>query len=97
MPTEIVTAVTGLAGALIGGGFSLAGQRTADARARTRTRWSDHRAYVGALRLTLVDLERSVARLERMKTGDPRGYTELPRGAWIEYRGLLAPRWTERY
>jgi hypothetical protein len=96
MPSEIGAGVLGLAGALIGGLSTMGGQVIGDRRAQGREARADHRRYVAALRLTLLDLDRSDARLARMrprdlvKPGDPRGYTELPRGAWLEYRAVLA-------
>lgn len=90
MISEITTGAVGLVGALIGGGFTLGAQRMGDRRTQGHAVWAEHQRCVAALRLTVMDLERSAHRLERMG-GDPRGFVELPRGAWLEYRALLAP------
>jgi hypothetical protein len=91
MHSEISTGVVGLIGAFIGGGFTLAAQWAGDLRAQKRAASAERRRYVAALRLTVMDLERSQWRLARMSKDDPRGFIELPRGAWLEYRALLAP------
>lgn len=85
------TGAVAVAGGLVGGGFSLGGQWLADRRARRVAAWTEHRQYIAALRLMVMDLQRSVQRLDGMKT-DPRGFIELPRGAWLAYRAILAPR-----
>ncbi len=90
MSSEIATGAVGLVGALIGGSFTLGAQRVGDRRTQGHAVWAEHQRCVAALRLTVMDLERSAHRLERMG-GDPRGFIELPRGAWLEYRALLAP------
>jgi hypothetical protein len=90
MISEITTGAVGLVGALIGSGFTLGAQRMGDRRTQGHAVWAEHQRCVAALRLTVMDLERSAHRLERM-AGDPRGFVELPRGAWLEYRALLAP------
>jgi hypothetical protein len=85
--------VYALLGALIGGGFTMGAQMWGDRRARVRAEWAEHRQYVAALRLNLLDLRRSEGRLRRMRDEcDGRGFTELPRGAWTEYRSILARR-----
>jgi hypothetical protein len=91
MSSGVATGAVGLVGAIIGGGFSLGGQWIADRRARRKEAGTEHRRYISALRLMVMDLERSLRRLQQSTSGDPRGFMELPRGAWIEYRSLLAP------
>jgi hypothetical protein len=91
MPADVGTGVIGLVGALIGGGSTFGAQMAGARRERGRAAWAEQRRFVAALRLTVLDLDRSGQRLLRKDAGDPRGYTELPRGAWLEYRALLAP------
>jgi hypothetical protein len=51
----------------------------------------DRRRLRSAIQLTVLDLRRSEERLVRMLgSDDPRGFGELPRGAWTEYRSLFA-------
>jgi hypothetical protein len=93
MAAVAASGVYALLGALIGGGFTIGAQIWGDRRARVRAEWAEHRQYVAALRLNLLDLRRSEGRLERMRDEcDGRGFTELPRGAWTEYRSILARR-----
>lgn len=88
----LATGSVAIISSAIGGSFVFLGQRSTDKRAQRRSETEEHRRYLAALRLLLMDLDRSVDRLERMQSkDDPRGFTELPRGAWTEYRGLLSP------
>jgi hypothetical protein len=93
MSLDIAAGAFGLGGALIGGGFTLGAQRAGDRDAQAQAVWTDHQKCVAALRLTLMDLDRSLQRLDRDE--DPRGFIELPRGAWLQYRTLLAPHLNE--
>jgi hypothetical protein len=81
MAAEFATGVVALAGALIGGGFTLGAEVTGDRRARYRAAWAEHKRTLAAARLVAMDLNRTLVRLKRMDAGDPRGYVELPRGA----------------
>lgn len=93
MASLVASGIVALAGAVVGGSFTLAAQAFGDRRARARAEWNDHRQHVTAPRLNVLDLKRSAHRLERMKSKDDgRGFTELPRGAWKEYRAVLARR-----
>jgi hypothetical protein len=92
MASDLTTGVVALAGAVIGGGFTLSAQVTGDRRARHRAAWAEHKRTLAAARLVAMDLNRTLLRLDRMDAGDRRGYVELPRGAWVAHRALLAPQ-----
>jgi hypothetical protein len=94
MSWDLAAGTFGLTGALIGGACTIGAQRAGDRDARGQAVWADHQKCVAALRLTLMDLDRSVQRLSR--EDDSRGFIELPRGAWLQYRTLLAPHLDEQ-
>lgn len=85
---ELLAGAFGLAGAAIGGGCTVAAQRAGDRDAHAQAVWAEHQKCVAALRLIHMDLDRSMQRLDLQ---DERGYIELPRGAWLQYRTVLAP------